>query len=134
MRVTVKINYNRTSTLTTLRSASDDALTTTGNQALKDTDQYVPEDQGGLINSGHENSDMHAVDGVFKMRWSTPYARYLFRGEVMYGNPTNRTYGPEKLNFTKALARMEWSIYAGDVHKDDWRAVYEASLKKELRK
>lgn len=133
MRATAKVVFNKSSALTTIRGANDKALTDTGNQAIKDTDQYVPEDQNELIGSGHSNSDMQAKNGKFHLRWSTPYARYLFKGEVMYGNPTNRTYGPKKISFTKAMAKMEWAKYAAKVHKDDWRAVYQASLKRRLK-
>lgn len=67
-----------------------------GIQALQDVSQYVPRDQWTLENSGISSSDRKAVDGRFNMRWSTPYAQYLWHGDVMHGNPTNRTYGPEK--------------------------------------
>lgn len=133
MRATAKVMFNKSSALTTIRAANDMALTDLGNQAIKDTDQYVPEDQNVLLNSGHANSDVHAQNGKFRLRWSTPYARYLFHGEVMYGNPTNRTYGPKKISFTKAMAKMEWAKYAAKVHKDDWRTVYQASLKRRLK-
>lgn len=133
MRATAKVMFNKSSALTTIRAANDMALTDLGNQAIKDTDRYVPEDQNVLLNSGHTNSDVHAQNGKFRLRWSTPYARYLFHGEVMYGNPTNRTYGPKKISFTKAMAKMEWAKYAAKVHKDDWRTVYQASLKRRLK-
>lgn len=133
MRVAVKLTFNKSSVLTTIRAANDKALTDVGIQAIKDTDQYVPEDQDILINSGHTNSDMHAQNGEFRLRWSTPYARYLFKGKVMYGDPTNRTYGPKKISFTKAMAKMEWAKYAAKVHKDNWRTVYQASLERRLK-
>lgn len=133
MRATAKVMFNKSSALTTIRAANDMALTDLGNQAIKDTDQYVPEDQNVLLNSGHTNSDVHAQNGKFRLRWSTPYARYLFHGEVMYGDPTNRTYGPKKISFTKAMAKMEWAKYAAKVHKDDWHTVYQASLKERLK-
>lgn len=132
MRVTAKVTFNKSSALTTIRAANNNALTDVGNQAIKDIDKYVPEEQHTLINSGHTNSDMHAKNGKFHLRWSTPYARYLFHGKVMYGNPTNRTYGPKKISFTKAMAKMEWAKYAAKVHKDDWRTVYQASLNRRL--
>ena len=69
----------------------------------------------------------------FDLRWSTPYAQYLWHGDVMYGNPTSRTYGPEKLSFTSALARKEWAKYAREVHGEDWKKVYQAALKEGLK-
>ena len=68
------------------------------------------------------------------MRLSTPYAQYLWHGDVMYGNPTTRTYGPEKLSFTSALAREEWAKYAKEVHGKEWKKVYQAALKRRLNK
>lgn len=104
-----------------------------GMQALQDTSQHVPRDQDTLENSGISSSDRKAEDGKFVMRWSTPYAQYLWHGDVMYGNPTNRTYGPEKLTFTSALAREEWAKYAHEVYGSEWRKVYQAAFRKELR-
>lgn len=65
---------------------------------------------------------------------ATPYAQYLWHGDVMYGNPTTRTYGPEKLSFTSALAREEWAKYAKEVHGEEWKKVYQAALKRRLNK
>lgn len=110
-----------------------DALTQTGIQALKDITQHVPKDQGPLQNSGITHSDRKAENGVFTLRWDEPYAQYLFHGEVMYGSPTSRTYGPKKLKFTSALARMEWVKYAAEAYGDRWQAVYQAALRKEMQ-
>lgn len=117
-----------------IKAASNYGLTVMGNQALQDVSQYVPKDQHTLENSGLSNSDKAAVDGKFRMRWSTPYAQYLWNGEVMYGNPTSRTYGPEKLSFTSALAREEWAKYAREVHGDEWKKVYQVAMRKGLKK
>lgn len=136
MRVVPKATFNRSSTLTTIRSANDKALTDLGNRAIKDTDQYVPESSDPhLINSSHTNSDMHAQNGKFRLRWSEPYARYLWHGKIMHGSPKTRTlndyYG--SIKFTKEMAKMEWAKYAAKVHKDDWHTVYQASLKERLK-
>lgn len=117
-----------------MKACSNDALTVMGTQALQDVSLHVPHDQGTLEDSGISSSDRKAVDGKFNMRWSTPYAQYLWHGDVMYGNPTSRTYGPEKLNFTSALAREEWAKYAHEVYGAEWRQVYQAALKRGLSK
>ena len=117
-----------------IKASSNNALTVMGMQALQDTSQHVPRDQDTLENSGISSSDRKAEDGKFVMRWSTPYAQYLWHGDVMYGNPTNRTYGPEKLTFTSALAREEWAKYAHEVYGSEWRKVYQAAFRKELSK
>lgn len=116
-----------------VKAASNNALTVMGVQALNDTSPHVPHDHGDLDSSGISSSDRKAVDGKFVMRWSTPYAQYLWHGDVMYGNPTNRTYGPKKISFTSALAREEWAKYAHEVYGAEWRQVYQAALRKEMR-
>ena len=103
-----------------------------GIQALQDVSQYVPKDQGTLENSGISDSDQRAQNGKFKLQWATPYAQYLWHGDVMYGNPKNRTYGPEKLSFTSALAREEWAKYAYEIYGEEWRQVYQAALERGL--
>lgn len=118
----------------TIKAVNNAALTDMGTQALQDISPYVPHDQGILENSGISSSDQKAVDGKFRMRWSTPYAQYLWNGDVMYGNPTNRTYGPKKISFTSALAHEEWAKYAQKVCGDDWKKVYQAAFKRRMRK
>ena len=92
----VRVSFDKIAAIETIRAASDKALTVMGIQALQDVSQYVPKDQGTLENSGISDSDQRAQNGKFKLRWATPYAQYLWHGDVMYGNPKNRTYGPEK--------------------------------------
>ncbi len=116
-----------------IRGAGEDALSITGIQILKDTTQHVPMDQGVLRNSAIISSDIKAEDGKFIIRWDEPYAQYLFCGEVMYGSPTDRTYGPKKLKFTETMARMEWTKYAKETYGEDWQAVYQAAFREELR-
>ena len=133
-KITARVTFDTAAAAARIRAASNDALTVMGDQALKDTTQHVPRDQGFLRDSGITNSDKEATNLSFWLRWDEPYAQYLFRGDVMYGNPTSRTYGPEKLNFTSALARMEWAKYAKEVYGDDWKKVYQAALKELMKK
>lgn len=128
----VRVSFDRIAAIETIRAASDKALTAMGIQALQDVSQYVPKDQGTLENSGISDSDQQAQNGKFKLRWATPYAQYLWHGDVMYGNPKNRTYGPEKLSFTSALAREEWAKYAYEIYGEEWRQVYQAALERGL--
>lgn len=130
--VKVKISFDKAATIAKIKAAANNALTYVGDQALKDTNQHVPRDQGSLRDSAITNSDKKAENLEFILRWDEPYAQYLFHGEVMYGNPNNRTYGPKKLSFTEALARMEWTKYAAEVYGADWQAVYQAALRREL--
>lgn len=132
-KISARITFNKPAAVALIKAASNGGLTDMGNQALQDTSQHVPHDQGLLEDSGDSNSDKKATDGKFIMRWATPYSQYLWNGDVMYGNPTNRTYGPEKISFTSALAKEEWAIYAHKVYGEDWRRVYQASMKRRLK-
>ena len=133
-KISARVTFDKSKAVALIKATSDEALTIMGNQALQDVGQYVPKDQGVLENSGLSNSDRKAKDGKFYMRWDTPYAQYLWNGDVMYGNPGSRTYGPEKLNFTSALAREEWAKHAKEVHGEEWKKVYQAALRKGLQK
>lgn len=132
-KIKTRVTFDRAATIARIKAASNDALTTMGNQALMDASKHVPKDQGTLENSGLSLSDKKAVEGVYTLRWNTPYARYLWHGDVMYGNPTSRTYGPEKLSFTSALAHEEWAKYAKEIYGEEWKAVYQAALKEKMR-
>lgn len=132
-KISTRVTFDKKRAAGLIKADSNSALTVMGIQALQDASQYVPRDQGPLENSGISSSDRKAVDGRFTMRWSTPYAQYLWHGDVMHGDPTNRTYGPEKISFTSALAREEWAKYAHEVYGAEWRQVYQAALRKEMR-
>ena len=132
-KINTRITFNKPAAGTLIRAASNAALSDMGNQALEDIKPHVPKDQEILQRSGLSSSDKKATEGKFVMRWSTPYAQYLWHGDVMYGNPTTRTYGPEKLSFTSALAREEWAKYAREVYGVDWKKVYQASMKRRLQ-
>lgn len=132
-KIKTRVTFDRAATIARIKAASNDALTAMGNQALMDASKHVPKDQGTLENSGLSLSDKKAVEGVYTLRWNTPYARYLWHGDVMYGNPTSRTYGPEKLSFTSALAHEEWAKCAKEIYGEEWKAVYQAALKEKMR-
>lgn len=132
-KIKTRVTFDRAATIARIKAASNDALTAMGHQALMDASKHVPKDQGTLENSGLSSSDKKAVEGVYTLRWNTPYARYLWHGDVMYGNPTSRTYGPEKLSFTSALAHEEWAKYAKEIYGEEWKAVYQAALKEKMR-
>lgn len=133
-KINTMVTFHTSETVALIKAANNAALTDMGNQALMDASKHAPKDQGSLESSGDANSDKKAVDGKFIMRWSTPYAQYLWHGDVMYGKPGSRTYGPDKISFTSALAREEWAKYAKEVYGADWKKVYQAALKRRLRK
>lgn len=132
-KIKTRVTFDKAAAIAKIKAANDIALTAMGNQALQDTSKHVPKDQGTLEASGLSNSDQRAENGSFQLRWSTPYAQYLWHGDVMYGNPTSRTYGPKKISFTSALAQEEWAEYAKDVYGEDWKRVYQAALKRGLK-
>lgn len=132
-KISTRVTFNKPAALTRIKAANNAALTDMGVQALDDASMYVPKDQHILENSGMTASDRKAEGGKFIMRWSTPYAQYLWNGDVMYGNPTSRTYGPQKISFTNALAREEWAKYAKEVYGDEWKKIYQAALKRRMR-
>lgn len=131
-KISTRVTFDKKAAAARIRAVANDALTVMGNQALKDVTQYVPMDQGTLQSSGLSRSSKAAENMKFDLRWSTPYAQYLWHGDVMHGNPTNRTYGPDKISFTSALAREEWAKYAKEVHGENWKKIYQAALKEGL--
>lgn len=133
-KIKTRVTFDRAATIARIKAASNDALTAMGHQALMDASKHVPKDQDGTLESSGESlSDKKAVEGIYTLRWNTPYARYLWHGDVMYGNPNSRTYGPEKLSFTSALAHEEWAKYAKEIYGEEWKAVYQAALKEKMR-
>ena len=131
-KITTRVTFDTAAAVSRIKAMNNRALTDMGTQALQDVSKHVPRDQGTLRSSGMSASDISAKDGKFTMRWSTPYAQYLWHGDVMHGNPTSRTYGPDKISFTSALAREEWAKYAKDIYGEDWKRVYQAALRRHL--
>lgn len=133
-KIKSRVTFNTAGAVAKIKAANNAGLTAMGNQALQDATKHVPKDQGTLESSGLARSDMGAENGKFTMRWSTPYAKYLWKGKVMHGQPGNRLYGPDKITFTSALAHEQWAEYAKEVYGEQWKRVYEAAMRKELRK
>lgn len=133
-KISVKVSFNRSDTKMKLRAANEKALYVTGQQALKDSNKYIPEDQGGLKNGGFIASEF---SNIVSLNWSgsngAVYARYQWYGKVMKGTPIDRTYGPENLKYTKEAAEKEWAKYAQKQDNAEWQKVYEAALKEGLK-
>lgn len=131
--VKITVKFDSIKAAAQIRAAGDYGLAAVGSQALQDTGQYVPEDQGTLKDSGIIHSDKKAENGIYRLRWDTPYAQYLWHGDVMHGNPASRTYGPDKLSFTAALARAEWAKYAQEAYGAEWQKVFQAEIIRRMR-
>lgn len=132
MGVDVRITFDRAATLARIKAANERALVDTANQALKDCNQYVPEDQGDLVRSSLSNSNTRPQDGEMVLRWATPYARYQYYGVAMQGQPP-KTPTDRSLKYTKAGAKKLWCLHAKAAHGKEWKKVYEASLKRGMR-
>ena len=132
-KIQTRVTFDKKAAIMRIKAANDKALTQVGNRALEDSSIHVPEDQELLRDSGLARSSRQAENGRFELRWSVPYAQYLWHGEVMHGSPTERDYGPEKITFTKALARAEWAKYAKETYGEQWKAVYQKAFKEELK-
>ena len=128
----VRVTFNKAAVIARIQAANDRALVDVANQALKDCNQYTPEDQGELIRSSLTNSDRSPHDGVMTLRWATPYARYQYYGVAMEGRPPKKVTN-RPLKYTKAGAKKLWCQHARAAHGEDWRQVYQASLKRGLR-
>ncbi len=134
-RIDIKIDFDVVSAAGAIRAASREALKEAGVQALEDSTKHAPKDQGTLESSGRIDSGTEKKSGRYErivLRWATPYAQYLWHGDKMHGNPVTRTYGPEKLKFTEALARHEWAKYAAEQYGRDWKEAYEKAFKRRL--
>jgi hypothetical protein len=135
-KIKTRVTFDRAATIARIKAASNDALTAMGNQALMDASKHVPKDQDETLeNSGLSLSDKKAVEGIYTLRWNTPYAKYLWHGKIMHGTPGARTpedyYGD--ISFTSALAHEEWAKYAKEIYGEEWKAVYQAALKEKMR-
>lgn len=101
-------------------AARGDELTKVGkvwlaNEALKDTDPYVPMLTGSLSQRSHLEGDQIVYPG--------PYARYLYYGKAMEGP----RYGPKK-------ATDKDLVYTKQAHPNAQSHWFEASKSQNLEK
>lgn len=130
------VKIQKTAGMNRIRQAGDAALGFCRNELIEDMNRYVPvsggdsQDGGGgdLRQSAILHSDQEAEDGRLTIRWDEPYAQYQHGGLVMKGRPGQRSYGPEKLNYTSAMARAQWEKYAEQQHGDDWARQIDAAM------
>ena len=133
-KIQTRVTFDKKAAVMRIKAANDFALTMVGNHALKDSSIHVPEDQELLRDSGLARGSRQAENGRFELRWSVPYAQYLWHGLVMIGTPTSRDYDEDRpIKFTKDLARAEWAKYAKETYGEQWKAVYQKALKEGLR-
>ena len=139
----VRMNINLGAIEKKLQKAADKAVYITAEQALKDSNNSCPKDQGGLINSSLTFSEPEK--GI--MRWQTPYARALYYGVVMVDPETGKACffiddqpysrkgvkkvksNPEKEYKFADGRRKLWAQYAHSKHGKEWRDVFEAAMR-----
>ncbi|MBG9785626.1 minor capsid protein [Shouchella lehensis] len=86
-------------------------------QILKDSNHFIPFDQGDLMKSGIRASQLE--DG--KVIWDMPYARFLYYGVRMnFSKDTNPYAGPL------------WYERAQSAYGGDWIKVAERAVRAEL--
>lgn len=138
MPARITINLHKEEAAARIRKAGDQALTDMRDLIIEDINQYVPvgggEGQNGgggsLRESAKQHSSPQAQEGKLTIRWDTPYAQYQHGGLVMHGKPgpATRTYGPDELKYTNAMARKEWTQYAEQQHQEEWIAQTEKRM------
>lgn len=124
----VRIDIDKTGEIQDVSQKVDKALTLLRDEFIEDENMHVPVSGGASRNGGggslqdsaRLHSDQQARDGQMTLRWSTPYAHYQHEGLVMHGPVGDRTYGPDKLNYTSATAQAEWTKHAQKVYGDNW--------------
>ncbi len=127
-KISTRVTFNKASVRGRIKAASTESLPAVTMQALKDANQYCPEDQHDLVNSGLTNSEPEK--GI--MRWATVYARMQYYGVVMEGRaPKVATNRP--LKYTKPGAHKMWAHYARAQHGEDWKNVYQAEFRRLMR-
>lgn len=140
----VSININSAQIAMNIRAAADKTVEYIADKIKGDCNEYVPDDQEGLIDSSNNHSDLK--NGV--IRWATPYARYLYHGVLMVDPKTGSAWAregqtkvltsPEKaLTFDKQKhtnAGSHWCERAQADHGEEWKSDYEKKFREELNK
>ena len=127
-KINTRVTFNKASVRGRIKAANQDCLFIVSEQALKDSNQYCPEDQQGLVDSGIANIE----PGKGILKWATIYARMQYYGVVMEGRaPKVATDRP--LKYTKPGAHKMWAHYARAQHGEDWKKVYQSELRRLMR-
>ena len=129
MKIKLRTTFNRASIKARIKTANKEALKTVSMQALKDANQYAPEDQHDLVNSSLTNSEPEK--GI--LRWATIYARMQYYGVAMAGKPP-KVATNKPLKYTKPSAHKMWAHYARSKHGEEWKKVYQAELRRLMKK
>ena len=142
MPVTVSINSAQIAAK--ISAAGERAVGIIAQTVLDDMNEYVPEDQGQLIDSSATHSDVLHGELV----WATPYARYLYHGVLMVDPKTGSAWAREgqtkvkvspevQLKFDKLKnpkAGSHWCERAYADKHEEWEQKYQAAFSAEMRR
>lgn len=114
--MSVTFNFNVPEIMGNIEAANQEALVVLGQQVLADSNYYCKLDQGMLISSSQNSSDLESGSIV----WDTPYAQrqYYFENAHTDKNPN---------------AQMMWFHKAKDVYGGDWNKVYKKAFEKAMK-
>lgn len=123
IRFDVKVEINDAK----LKARVDRANEILADQAMKDTDKFVPK-LTGTLSGGARASDGQIV-------YPGPYARYLYHGKLMVDSKTGSSYarkGSTKtltgkpLNVAKSnpMAQPEWFEVSKGLNLEKWKRVF----------
>lgn len=140
----VNISFNTARSAAQIRAAGERAVGIIAQTVLDDINEYVPDDQGQLVNSSEIHSDVLRGELV----WAAPYARYLYHGVLMVDPKTGSAWAREgqtkvvaspevQLKFDKSKspkAGSHWCERAYADKHDEWQEKYQAAFSAEMRR
>lgn len=140
----VNISFNTAQTAAKIRAAGERAVGIIAQTVLDDINEYVPDDQGQLVNSSEIHSDVLRGELV----WAAPYARYLYHGVLMVDPKTGSAWAREgqtkvvaspevQLKFDKLKnpkAGSHWCERAYADKHEEWQEKYQAAFSAEMRR
>ena len=140
----VNISFNTAQTAARIRAAGERAVGIIAQTVLDDINEYVPDDQGQLVNSSEIHSDVLRGELV----WAAPYARYLYHGVLMVDPKTGSAWAREgqtkvvaspevQLKFDKQKnpkAGSHWCERAYADKHEEWQEKYQAAFSAEMRR
>ncbi|MCM1024644.1 MAG: minor capsid protein [Prevotella sp.] len=114
--MSVTFNFSASEIMGNIEAANQEALVKLGQQILADSNYYCKQDQGALIASSINNSDLE--NGIIV--WDTPYAQrqYYLESAHTDKNPN---------------AQMMWFHKAKDIYGDQWNTVYKNAFNKAMK-
>ena len=123
IRFDVKVEINDAK----LKARVDRANEILANEAMKDTDKFVPK-LSGTLSGGTRVSDGQIV-------YPGPYARYLYHGKLMVDSKTGSSYARKgstktltgkSINVAKSnpMAQTEWFEVSKGLNLEKWKRVF----------